>query len=82
MGPVPAPLVLLGAALAAGYLLARLLSLHAGWLGGRWAARITATVRADVRRTLDEAAFSHLDRLEAARDQIAAAVAAGYSTRP
>jgi GTP-binding protein EngB required for normal cell division len=72
-GAVPAPLVLLAAGLLAGYLLARVLSLHAGWLGRRWARALSAAVRGDVAAALDVTAFSAIDRLERARAAIAAA---------
>jgi hypothetical protein len=73
VGPVPTPLVLLGAALLVGYLLARLLSLHAGWLGRRWAQRLGGDLRRDVEENLAETAFAHVERLEAARAAVGAA---------
>ena len=45
VGQVPIPLVALVVSLVVGYLLARLLGLHAGWLGRRWADRLAARIR-------------------------------------
>ena len=67
VGQVPIPLVALVASLLAGYLLARLLGLHAGWLGRRWADRLAARIRAGVRQEAANAAFGPIDRLEADR---------------
>jgi hypothetical protein len=72
-GPVPAPMVLLFAGLAAGYLLARLLSIHAGWVGRRWARRVTGEVRRAVGEVIEVEAFAPLARIEAARAQLAGA---------
>jgi GTP-binding protein EngB required for normal cell division len=73
VGPLPAPLVLLAAALLAGYLLARVLSVHAGWLGRRWAARLGSGLRRDVDETVAASAFTSVDRLDAARATLAEA---------
>jgi hypothetical protein len=73
LGPVPAPMVLLFVALASGYVLARLLGVHAGILGRRWARRITTELRTAVASVLEAEAFAPLARIEAARTQLATA---------
>jgi GTP-binding protein EngB required for normal cell division len=73
LGPVPAPMVLLAAAVAIGYVLARALSLHAGWLGRRWARRLTKELREAVRSEVSTEAFAAVDRLEEARNRLATA---------
>lgn len=75
LGPVAAPMVLLFVALALGYLFARLLGVHAGWLGRRWAGWISRTIRADVRDEVSAHAFAPLARIEAARAALAEASA-------
>jgi GTP-binding protein EngB required for normal cell division len=67
LGQLPIPFVVLVLALLAGYLIARLLGLHAGWLGRRWARRLARDVRASVADEVETSAFAGLDRLEAAR---------------
>lgn len=71
LGPVPAPMVLLFVALAAGYVLARLLGLHAGWLGRRWARRLSGEVRTAVREVVAADAFAPIARIEEARAALA-----------
>ncbi|HUG30445.1 MAG TPA: GTPase [Candidatus Limnocylindria bacterium] len=80
LGPVPAPMVLLFVALAAGYVLARLLGLHAGWLGRRWARRLSGDVRTAVREIVAADAFAPIALIEEARAALAAA-AVGDSAR-
>jgi GTPase Era involved in 16S rRNA processing len=76
LGPVPTPVALLAAALVVGYLLAKLLQLHAGWLGRRWAKRISARITSEVhQRVVDELLVS-LDRFEASRAALNKAVSA------
>jgi hypothetical protein len=67
LGRLPMPLVFLAGALLAGYLIARLLGLHAGWVGRRWARGLRADVRQGVAREVETSAFAALDELEAAR---------------
>ena len=67
LGQLPVPFVALVAALLAGYLIARLLGLHAGWVGRRWARSIGHEVRSSVAREVETSAFAGLDRLEHAR---------------
>ncbi len=66
VGSLPAPLVALVLSLLAGYVIARLLGLHAGWLGRRWAARLRHDVQDAVTRQVEEHALVGLDRLESA----------------
>lgn len=73
LGPVPSPVVLLAGALLAGYVMALLLRLHAGWLGRRWARRIGALVTRDVDARVRDAILTPLDQLDAARQQLARA---------
>jgi len=73
LGPIPAPMVLLALLLALGYVLARILSLHAGWLGRRWAKRLTDELTDTVRQAVTDEAFSPIDRIEEARTSLAAA---------
>jgi hypothetical protein len=67
LGPVPMPLALLAGTLLAGLIPPRLLALHAGWLGRRWAAGLAGRLRDGIGATVDEAAFAVVDRVEAAR---------------
>ena len=54
-------------ALVAGFMLARLLVLHAGFVGRRWAGRLAARLRGQVDSAVTDKAFAAVDRLEAAR---------------
>ncbi len=67
IGQVPVPFVAIVVTLVAGYLLARLLGAHAGWLGRRWAAHLADRVRANVRGEVEAVVFAPIDTLEAAR---------------
>jgi hypothetical protein len=71
LGPVPVPFLALLASLAGGYVLARVLGLHAGWVGRRAARRLKADITAAVEQELSEHAFERLDRLEDARRALA-----------
>jgi len=73
LGPMPAPLVLLAVGVILGYVLARLLSLHAGWLGRRWARRVSGAIRPAVRDTVAADAFAAIARIEEARATLAVA---------
>ncbi|HEY7736116.1 MAG TPA: GTPase [Candidatus Limnocylindrales bacterium] len=64
LGRVPIPFVLLVAGLLAGFLLGRLLTLHAGFLGRRWARRLAGDIRSHVGREVGETAFAPLDWVE------------------
>ena len=60
--------------LLAGWMLARLLSAHAGWVARRWARALGADVRQALEKTVAASAFAGVDRLDAARARLAAAV--------
>ena len=70
LGPVPMPFATLVVFLLVGYVLARLLGLHAGWVGRRWAARVRDRVSDAVRREVTDHGFAPLDRLEDARRRL------------
>ncbi len=70
IGLVPMPFVTLVASLAAGYVLARLLGLHAGWVGRRWADALADRIRASVQDEVVPAAFAPIDRVEAVRHDL------------
>ena len=70
LGPLPLPLVLLGASIVASAFLGMLLALHAGWIGRRVGSRVAERVRAAVRASVAEAGFGALDRVEQARRRI------------
>ena len=74
LGPVPSPVVLLAGSLLAGYLLAKLLQLHAGWLGRRWAKRVGGQVTAEVRQRITDELLVPLDEFDAARAALAKTV--------
>jgi GTP-binding protein EngB required for normal cell division len=67
LGQLPIPLIVLVAALLAGYLIARMLGAHAGWMGRRWARVLAQDVRDRVGREVETSALAGLDRLEGAR---------------
>jgi hypothetical protein len=67
VGAVPVPFALLVLGIAAGFILARLLALHAGWVGRRWAGRLSSALGAAVDEAVDAEAFAVVDRVEAAR---------------
>ncbi len=70
IGPVPVPLVLLAATLLVGYVLARILGAHAGWLGRRWAARMSRALAGDVAGRLGTDLFAPIVAVDAARDRL------------
>jgi len=67
LGPVPTPVGLLAAAVVAGYLLARLLQVHAGWLGRRWAKRVAAGVTREVNRRVADDILVPVEQFDASR---------------
>jgi hypothetical protein len=67
LGQLPIPFIALVASLLAGYLIARLLGAHAGWVGRRWARGLAREVRDSVGREVETSAFAALDRVEAGR---------------
>jgi GTP-binding protein EngB required for normal cell division len=76
LGPVPTPVALLAATLLVGYVLAKVLQMHAGWLGRRWARRIGARITVEVRRRIVDELLVPLDRFEASRAALHRAVGA------
>ena len=74
VGPVPVPMALLFASLAVGYVLARLVSVHAGFVGRRWARKVSASVKEGVRDAVESEAFARLDRVEGARQKLGNAI--------
>jgi energy-coupling factor transporter ATP-binding protein EcfA2 len=75
IGTVPIPFVALITSIFVGYVLARGLGLHAGWVGRRWAHRVRDRVAASVRREVTERGWGPLDALEDARKRLSAVVA-------
>jgi len=67
LGFVPTPVVLLAATLLAGYVLAKLLQLHAGWLGRRWARRVGTRITSAVRQRITDELLAPLDEFDASR---------------
>nr|MBA2718424.1 hypothetical protein [Chloroflexota bacterium] len=67
LGQVPMPFVAIVVALVTGYLLARLLGVHAGWLGRRWASALAGRIRDNVGAEVASAVFAPIDRLESDR---------------
>jgi hypothetical protein len=74
LGPVPTPVALLAVTLLVGYVLAKLLQLHAGWLGRRWAKRVGVRITGDVRQRVVDELLVPLDRFEASRTALNKAV--------
>jgi energy-coupling factor transporter ATP-binding protein EcfA2 len=74
LGTLPIPFVALVAAVLVGYLLARGLGIHAGWVGRAWARRVRDRVVASVRREITERGLAPLDALEDARRRLSTAV--------
>lgn len=74
IGTVPIPFVALIASILVGYVLARGLGVHAGWLGHRWAHRVRDRVAASVRREVTERGLAPIDALEDARKRLATAI--------
>lgn len=76
LGPVPTPVLLLAAALLLGYVLAKLLQLHAGWLGRRWATRVGSRVTDAIREAIGDELLTPLDEFEARRAALRRSVVA------
>jgi energy-coupling factor transporter ATP-binding protein EcfA2 len=70
LGSIPTPFATLVAFLLVGYLLARLLGAHAGWVGRRWAARVGERVASAVQAEIGERGLTALDSLEDARTRL------------
>jgi len=73
IGLVPMPVALLAGALLAGFVLAQLLRLHAGWLGSRWARRIGSRVSAEVRQRVSDDLLLPIDTFDSSRGALATA---------
>src|SRR4029450_4941678 len=54
LGPVPPPFLAPVVSLLGGYLVARMLGAHAGWLGSRWAGRVRDRVASSVEKEVRE----------------------------
>jgi hypothetical protein len=67
IGRLPMPFVALVASVLVGYLLARSLGIHAGWIGRRWARRLRGEIATAVEREIGEHGLAELGRLERAR---------------
>jgi hypothetical protein len=76
LGPVPTPVALLAVTLLVGYALAKLLQLHAGWLGRQWAKRVGSHIGGEVRQRVVDELLVPLDRFEASRAALNKAVSA------
>ena len=74
LGLVPTPVVLLAATLLVGYVLAKLLRLHAGWLGGRWAKRVGARITRDIAQRIADELLVPLEQFDASRAALGKAV--------
>jgi hypothetical protein len=66
--------------LVAGFIAARVLGIHAGWHGRRWAASLGSRVGSAVESAIEEGAFGPLDRLESARRSLAHAARGARET--
>lgn len=83
IGQVPVPFVAIVVSIVAGYLLARLLGVHAGWLGRRWAAGLASRIRGNVLAEVGTVVFAPIDALDAARRALwTAARASAEDCRP
>ena len=73
IGSVPMPFAALLVSILIGYLLARLLGLHAGWVGRRWARQVRARVSESIHGEVTEHGLAPLDRIEEARQRLSIA---------
>ncbi len=76
LGSIPMPFAALLVSVLIGYLLARLLGLHAGQVGRGWAGRLRARVADAVREEITNRGLAPLDRLEEARTVVWSSTAA------
>jgi energy-coupling factor transporter ATP-binding protein EcfA2 len=76
LGAMPVPFVALVLAVVLGYLVARLLGAHAGFLGRRWAAALARDIRDGVRRDIEAAGLGAIDAVDRSRRDLADAVRA------
>lgn len=82
LGSVPQPVLLVVGALIAMAILGRLLLVHAGLLGRRWADQLRGQLSAEIRSALETGVFRSIDELEGARRALVeAATAARASCR-
>jgi hypothetical protein len=72
IGAVPMPFAALLVTVLIGYLLARSLGLHAGWVGRRWAGRLRTRVSDAIHDEITQRGLAPLDRLEDARRRLTA----------
>ncbi len=72
LGRIPIPLAVLVVALVVGYVLARIIGWHAGWLGRRWANRLRTDITTAVEREVTGNGLSELDRLQEAQTALSA----------
>jgi hypothetical protein len=79
LGSVPMPFAALLVSVFVGYVLARLLGIHAGWVGRRWAGRVRSRVSDAVRDEITERGLAPIDRLEDARQRLAEAAETAIS---
>jgi len=76
LGYVPTPVALLAVTLLVGYFLAKLLQLHAGWLGRSWAKRVGTRVANEVRKRIADDLLVPMDAFDASRAALANALRA------
>ena len=69
VGLVPAPYAVVVATVVAGFVLARAASIHAGWVGRRWARRLRTELEAELSAAIEEA-LAPLDRIDVQRRAI------------
>lgn len=82
LGAVPLPVLLIAAGLVAGVILGRAVSLHASWIGHRWARTLRGVTSDELRLRLADV-VAPLDAIESARSRLAvAAAAAARECRP
>ncbi len=75
IGAVPMPFAALLVSILIGYLLARVLGLHAGWVGRRWARQVRVRVSESIHDEVTQRGLAPLDRLEEARRRLARSTA-------
>jgi energy-coupling factor transporter ATP-binding protein EcfA2 len=76
LGAIPMPFAALLGSVLIGYLLARLLGLHAGRVGRGWADRVRVRVSDAVHDEVTQRGLAPLDRLEDARQQLSTSTGA------
>jgi energy-coupling factor transporter ATP-binding protein EcfA2 len=76
LGAMPIPFVALVGLVVLGYLIARVLGAHAGFVGRRWARRLADDIRAGVRQEIEAVGFGGIDAIDRSRRDLADAVRA------